>query len=160
MIWSTEHQTRIRILHHLFTMVFGKDFLKYEFTNKKCTIVDEPMYIYQREQWGEQFQYLMQMHKVLQPDSSTSSGIDSQSSPVAEPSCAATGIPAVPSSPASDTSDGDTCSSAQTEEPKEGVISFLVIIYTAKGAFKIRNGKTVKNVCLYPKFVNIRSNPA
>lgn len=49
----------IKVVNHLYTMMFGKDHYEYEYNEKKVCVVaqdSQPNYKYDREQWNDEYE--------------------------------------------------------------------------------------------------------
>lgn len=62
MAWDTEEINWIRVMDNLMTMMFGGDFLDYDYNEKKiCFVLEEyrPKYVYNREDWLSEYAQMM-----------------------------------------------------------------------------------------------------
>ncbi|XP_044170152.1 uncharacterized protein LOC122954217 isoform X1 [Acropora millepora] len=57
--WDEGEQLWIKVVNHLYTMMFGKDHYEYEYNEKKVCVVaqdSQPNYKYDREQWNDEYE--------------------------------------------------------------------------------------------------------
>lgn len=61
MRWDSNDIFWIRLMDKLMTMMFGGDFFKYDYDDKKtCFVVDEsmPTFVYNREEWASEYAHI------------------------------------------------------------------------------------------------------
>ena len=56
--WDEGEQVWMKVMNHLFTLMFGDDFFEYEYNEKKvCVVADDskPTFKYSKEEWNEEY---------------------------------------------------------------------------------------------------------
>lgn len=57
--WDEGEQLWIKVVNHLYTMMFGKDHYEYEYNEKKVCVIaqdSQPNFKYDREQWNDEYE--------------------------------------------------------------------------------------------------------
>ena len=68
MSWDADEIIWIKVMDNLMTMMFGGDFLLYEYDEKKICHVEtdcRPTFVYSREDWAAEYDLMVKMDRYL-----------------------------------------------------------------------------------------------